>query len=210
MLAAALTVIAVILGTSAAFGWNIWLIWLRALPAHTQLYNLDVARHDLLSPTVTANLQMLGAPEWLISSVQVTAAICGAVIVWWSFRRLSREAAVLALCAATFLATPHALLYDLPMLGGAIVLYRAKHPQTVDALTVGKKIMLLAGLWLPFLLGSKLCLPLSTVILSGVIWVAGQEAAARIGVGSNIGIDAQFREMRRSLASRRKAGVGGV
>jgi hypothetical protein len=180
MLAAALTTMALILVTSAAFGWTIWLIWLKSVPGYAQLY-LNAIGYDRISPTVTANLQKLGAPAWLTADGQIVAGIAAAAVVWWSFRHRSREAALLTLCAATFLATPHALLYDLTMLGGAILLYRAWHGATVDALSIGKKTALLAALWLPFVVGCDLRVPLSTIILLGVIWAAVDEPGGRLG-----------------------------
>jgi hypothetical protein len=182
MLAAALTAMTLILVSSAAFGWTIWLTWLQSLPVLSQLYALDATDFDRISPTVMANLQSLGAPAWLAAVGQIAAGIGAAGIVWWSFRKLPRSAALLTLCAATFLATPHALVYDLTMLGGAIVLYRAHHPETVDTLGIGKKLVLLSALWLPFVLGSKLPLPLSSILLLGVFWIAMQERTGRVGI----------------------------
>jgi hypothetical protein len=182
LLATALTFAALILVTSAAFGWTIWLIWLKALPAHLHLYALgeNIRISDVLSPTVTANLQLVDAPGWLIASAQLVAALGAAAVVWWSFRHRSRSAALLTLCAATFLATPHAVFYDLTMLGGAIVLYQAHHREDVDALSIGQKITLLAALWLPFVVDSDLRVPVSSAILLGVIWVACREPPGRL------------------------------
>jgi len=182
MLAAALTAIVLILAASAAFGWTIWLIWLKSLPAHAHYYVVHQSFFERVSPTVTANLQLLGAPAWLASAGQIAAGIGAAGIVWWSFRNLSRDAALLTLCAATFLATPHALVYDLTMLGGAIVVYRAYHSETVDTLSIAKKAALVAVLCLPlFLLFRKSQLPLSSVLLLGVFWIAVQEQTGRRG-----------------------------
>jgi hypothetical protein len=182
MLAAALTAIVLIIASSAAFGWTIWLIWLKSLPAHAHFYVLRQSFFERVSPTVTGNLQFVGAPAWLASAGQIVAGIGAAVIVWWSFRKLSREAALLSLCAATFLATPHALVYDLTMLGGAIILYRAHHTETVDALSVGKTAALVAALCFPLVyMFPRFNLPLSSILLLGVLWIAAEEPAGRGG-----------------------------
>jgi hypothetical protein len=183
MLAAGSTAIVLVLASSAAFGWTIWLIWLKALPTHAHFYLLHKTLFDPLSPTVTANLQALGTPAWLASVGQTVAGLAAAGIVGWSFRKLSRDAALLTLCAATFLATPHALVYDMTMLGGAIILYRAQYTETVDALSIGKKAALVAVLCLPFLLFfDKLQLPVSSIILVGAFWIAAEAPTGRGGI----------------------------
>ncbi len=117
--AAALTILALVVLTSAAFGWSIWTIWLAALPVYSNQFDQGAVAFHLM-PTLTANLQMLGVSLSGARIAQAAAALCVAAIIWRVFRNGITASATNALLAGTFLATPHAFVYDLPMLTGAV------------------------------------------------------------------------------------------
>ncbi|MGH7033780.1 MAG: glycosyltransferase family 87 protein [Stellaceae bacterium] len=114
-----LTIAALVALTSMAFGWSIWPAWLASLPAYSRDFDASAIRYHLM-PTVTANLQMLGLSLVAARLVQLAVAAGVAILIWRIFRPGATRKAGSALLAGTFLATPHAFVYDLPMLTGAI------------------------------------------------------------------------------------------
>ena len=75
-------------------------------------------------PTVYAGALSAGAPKALAPGLQGVAALIVVRSVWRAFRgrRIDERAAALALIG-TFLATPHAFNYDMPMTSAAIVAF---------------------------------------------------------------------------------------
>lgn len=116
---ACMTVVVLVILTSAAFGWSIWMTWLVALPIYSRQFDAGAVAYNLM-PTLTANLQMLGVTLSTARLVQAGAALGIAIIIWRLFRRGVSASSCNALLAGTFLATPHAFVYDLPMLTGAV------------------------------------------------------------------------------------------
>ncbi len=71
-----------------------------------------------LMPTITAAGTLLGLPNRAASALQCTGAVLGVILTWRSHRR-RQPGALLTLAAATFLASPYAFVYDLPLLTAA-------------------------------------------------------------------------------------------
>nr|MDA8250980.1 glycosyltransferase family 87 protein [Rhodospirillales bacterium] len=144
--AACATAAGLLLVTSAAFGATIWWSWLHALPAYALLFDRDMVGHPLM-PTVLENLQALGVAPGVAWVAQMAATITAGIIAWAAWRRLPHALAVPAVIAATCLATPHAFVYDLPMLSGAAILFAAERLQARGALVLpelGTLILVLA------------------------------------------------------------------
>ena len=85
-------------------------------------------------PTVMTNLQMLGFPQDLARTGQLAAAAVAAILVWRTWRRPSHPFGVPVVLAGTCLATPHAFIYDLPMLSSAVVLFAAHRLRSTASL----------------------------------------------------------------------------
>ncbi len=120
--AACVTALAVAGMATAAFGTAIWAAWLTALPAYAQFFAAKSIRFELM-PTVTAGLSMLrvpGMPYWQLAAFTLLAAC-----VWRAYRAGPTPRALLVLTSATVLATPHAFVYDTPMVAGAALLWAA-------------------------------------------------------------------------------------
>ncbi len=120
--AASATVAALVASASLAFGSAIWGIWLRSLPAYAAWFETHT-KYEAFRISVRDNLQMLGCPPGLAMLAQLAAIVAAAVMVWVAFRRLPRKLAIAVLVAGTCLASPHGMVYDLPMLTGAILLF---------------------------------------------------------------------------------------
>ena len=122
---AVVTTLLVALATSAAFGWHIWAEWLTYLPAYAGQFARESTQDDYLMPTLTAALHMLGIGPGVARPAQLVLALAAAAWVWRAARPGLGPRAVLVLATASFLATPHAFIYDLPMLSGATLLFVA-------------------------------------------------------------------------------------
>ena len=118
--ATCITAAALALGTTVLLGPAIWVDWLASLPRYQAWFETLTVRH--LEPTVTMNLQLLGVPKPVASAAQAGSALAAGVLVWIACRRCPPTLAVPVALLATCLATPHALVYDLPLLTGAVVL----------------------------------------------------------------------------------------
>ena len=101
-------------------------------------------------PTIAANARMLGAPGPLALAVQALVAIGVAVVVWRAFRRGVSPRAGALLLVGTFLATPHALNYDLPMTTVAALWYLESRIRATRGLRLSEIVVLTFALVLPF------------------------------------------------------------
>jgi len=120
--AACATAIGLSVGATLCFGWTVWPAWLSMLGIYSGMFD----RASLLlklEPTVTAGLQMFGFSPAAARCAQAFAALAVAIPVWRCFRRSPDRLATAALLVGTFLATPHAFVYDLPMVSAALALF---------------------------------------------------------------------------------------
>ena len=102
-------------------GADIWEFWLASLPQYQAWF---AGRAMGIMPTVQASLLMLRAPHLVAHGAQGAAAVLAAACVWRAWRGGHPCRVPIAL-AATALATPHAFIYDLPLLSGAAILFAA-------------------------------------------------------------------------------------
>ena len=164
----------------ALFGAGVGGLWLAGLPAYAADFADRSIRYGMM-PTTTANLAMLGVPHDLAALTQLACAMGAAVLVWRVFRGVGRGAELgggqsgrqsggqsgrqsggrelLVLAAATFIATPHAFVYDLPLLTGAALVYGAD----------GRGAIIAAVLILPAAMLWSGPVPISTPVLVGVL-----------------------------------------
>ncbi|HET9018330.1 MAG TPA: glycosyltransferase family 87 protein, partial [Acetobacteraceae bacterium] len=150
MIAAIATTATLSLAASLAFGWSIWGAWLQSLPHYAELFDHEL--HTLwLQPTVTAFLRSLAAPGWTVDLAQGAAAALALGLVWRLCRHGLTPRAILGVAAATFLATPHAFLYDTVLLAGATLLYanERKHWATSSLLRWKPGWLVMAAMFLP-------------------------------------------------------------
>jgi len=144
--AAGVTLLACALISSAAFGMNIWPVWLGSLVAYSGSFDTV----DYLMPTIAANARMLGAPAYVALTLQACAAIAVALVVWRAFRAGVSPRAGALLVVGTFLATPHAFNYDLPMMTSAVLWYGEERIRATRSLALSEIVILSLALILPF------------------------------------------------------------
>jgi hypothetical protein len=117
--AAAVTVAALVGASVLAFGWETWSAFLTAAAGSHATYEAHISHSGMASP-FGAVLVMGGSPT-LAYGVQAMATVVAVVVVWWAWRgdlSLPYRAAVLA--AATPIAVPVVLFYDLMLSGVAL------------------------------------------------------------------------------------------
>ncbi len=146
LVSAALTVVALVVITSIAFGWSIWPLWLAKLPEHMQW----VAHlNENFQPTIYANLASWGVNTSTAMIIQVFAAVVVAVLIWFCFRRGVTNLNAAALFVGTFLATPYAFVYDMQMLTNAVLALPRHGGRTPRLLTAAETLTRVSVLLLP-------------------------------------------------------------
>ena len=143
--AACATVLLCVLASSALFDAGIWLSWLASLAAYGRF-----AMIDHLMPTIAANLRMAGAPASVANAVQAAVALFVAAVVWRAFRDGASPRAAALLVVGTFAATPHALIYDLPMTTAAVTWFLTERARATGGLHLSEIVVLTLWLALPF------------------------------------------------------------
>jgi hypothetical protein len=147
------------------FGWQVWPAWVSILPAYNDAFD-HAATVLKIRPTVMANLGMLGCPVPIARAVQALVSVVVTVIIWRCFRRDPDRLAVAALLVGTFLATPHAFVYDLPMVTAALVLFIEARLITTAAFTVWEVMVLVQATIFPVLMVlARIQFPVSAVCL---------------------------------------------
>lgn len=137
---AGVTVLGLILVSSMAFGWSIWPLWLSRLLVHA---DWAAGAKPQYMPTIVANLAFLGVDLTLARVIQIAVALVVAGIIWACFRRGPTNLAISGLFVGTFLATPYAFVYDMPVVTNAI-LGVVRHAQKMHRLLPTVEILILA------------------------------------------------------------------
>jgi hypothetical protein len=119
----AMAAIAVLLAvlSAAAFGVEMWRAWWAAIPGYLALVQTNSPHLVHFMPTLAATMRVLGAPDALARPLQTVLGLLMVALVGWRFRRGATAAAAGVLGVATFLATPYAFIYDLPVVTLAVV-----------------------------------------------------------------------------------------
>jgi hypothetical protein len=142
------TLAILVIASGVAFGWSMWPLWLAKLFSHAD-WVADVKGR--LNPTVTAGLMFLGVNPTAARIVQLCVATAVATIIWMCFRRGVTILATAALLVGTFLATPYAVVYDLPMVTSAVIAVLAEKSRTGTSLTILEAAVLSLALALPII-----------------------------------------------------------
>jgi len=183
LVTACLTAFGLALVATVLFGWHVWPAWLAMLPGYATLFGGDQVLLKLM-PTVEANLRILGIAPGLATLGQAAAAIAVAVVIWRSFRQGPTGQSVAALLVGTFLCTPHALIYDAPMLSGALVLLFRERLDAGRGFTWVELAVLASAVLFPFAMTVRgSALPVSTPALLGLLIVILADGARRPRTG---------------------------
>ncbi len=175
--AAGATTAALLVLDTSVFGCAIWPAWWRSLPAYAEMFDRATAENRTI-PTVLGNIQALGLSHGVAQGGQAAAALLAAVAVWFAWRRPG-PFAVPVLLAATCLATPHAFLYDLPMLSAAVILFTRHRLRAEGSLPPHEVAVLAVVLAMPVVVVMQApAAPVSSVTI-GVFLCLGLDAGER-------------------------------
>ena len=159
MSSAAATGLGVVLLSTLVFGSDVWPAWFRHLPSIVAISDNHRVDWAPLQTTIGANLAMLGAGKRAGEVAQLAGCGFAVLCVWRCFRpsnaagrcRRQEHLQIAVLGAATFLATPFAFTYDLPLLTAALLLFVSERRLCEGSFEFYEVFMLIAGLLLPCL-----------------------------------------------------------
>ena len=148
---AATTVIASVIASGVAFGWTAWLRLPFAL-AGVSRFVTNFPALQRVDPTVAAAFRVSGAGLVSTDLAQLAAAVVAMGAVWVSFRQGFTLLGAAALMVGTFLATPYAVFYDLPMVSYAVLAVVIDRNQGNEPFGTGELILLILVMALPLLI----------------------------------------------------------
>jgi hypothetical protein len=169
--AAAVTAAAILGASLIAYGWAMWPAWIAITRALQHLPASDRAHLDRLMPTVAAAMRRLGASADAANIVQALTAVGVAVVVWRCWRRGRDASAAATLPVATFLATPYAFDYDLPMVAFATLLGLQDWATRRASFGFGELLLVLLVLLLPVVFVSSISFgaPIAVALLAALL-----------------------------------------
>jgi hypothetical protein len=169
---AAAAVALLCLASLAAFGIAPWLAFLHHLGAATDNITVGIQdRAKIMSAFNTARL--LGAGLGMATTVHAVLAVPAVLaLVWFARQRPDGAALGGALAAASLLATPYMMDYDLVCLAPALAAATARGAR--DGFAPGDKILLLAAYILPFLahdIAASTRVQVAPLVIAGLLFV---------------------------------------
>jgi len=198
-LAAALTVAALVVASTLAFGIEPWMAWAQAMPEFVAIVDGQRARLLHLMPTALANALALGVGDRFAGAVQSFATVTAAACVWIAFRRGSGPLPVAALATAAMLASPYAFVYDLTLVAAAVTLFAVERRA---ALTAGEALILTGVLLIPVAMVLHIAPPLAAA--ANAVVLAMILARFRIGPARQCWMPPRPADARRTDALPRK------
>ena len=144
--AACATALAGVLASGLVYGFGLWPLWAHSIIEYAHRFPPVV---DYM-PTIEANAVMLGAPAALAQALQIVVSLFVGATVWRAWRGGPTPRAAALLIVGTFLATPHAFNYDMPMLTAALMFYLLERRR--DGLDLGEILALALAFLTPFLM----------------------------------------------------------
>ncbi|WP_315797348.1 glycosyltransferase family 87 protein [Bradyrhizobium sp. SZCCHNRI3043] len=142
--AIATTVIVAVVSSAALDPW-IWLEWVVKFPSYQAQLQANQASLDHMMPTVIAGLHALGAPPPIGYLVQLLLSCSIVVMVWDAWRRGMTEQASALVAVGSIIATPYAMIYDMPMVAAGIAIHwkaRSDAGEPIPPLEIGLVIAL--------------------------------------------------------------------
>ncbi len=117
-----LTIAALVLITSLAFGWSVWPRWIAGFPAYQHLLKANQTRLDHLMPTVLAGIHVLGGPALIGYVLQSVLSLAAAALCWRALSSGISDRAIALSIVCALLVPPYEMIYDTPMLASAVAL----------------------------------------------------------------------------------------
>jgi len=166
------TVAGLIVLSVVAFGWSVWLAWIAVLLPYQAAFDIRIVHQLYLMPTVVSNLKLMGLPSSVANYAQLASAVAVVVIVGRCFYLNAGGLAVGALLVGTFLATPHAFIYDAPMILGAMALLIEEERLRSGTFSLATILVLLLAMLFPaMMLINYPDVPVSCLSLFLLFWI---------------------------------------
>ena len=143
---AMLTALAFGVVSGLAFGFDLWPAWVHQMREYADDY--DVVLN--LMPTIYANVRETSAGPLVAAIEQAIFSFGVGFVVWRAFREGVTERAMALVFVGTFLATPHAFNYDMPMTSAAIAAYLIARYEKAQRLTILEAFVVGAAYLTPF------------------------------------------------------------
>jgi alpha-1,2-mannosyltransferase len=123
IVAAAVTVVALVATTALVFGPEVWTAYLRdAMPPQRRYAFEGFSNFMMQMPTPFMNAKVAGLPLWACFAVQgVVSAATLAAVIWTYWRRRDPVLSTALFVTAIFTVTPYAFNYDMVVFGWVIV-----------------------------------------------------------------------------------------
>ena len=131
-----------------AYGFGLWGLWAQSIVEYATRFHPVVG----YMPTIYANAILLGAWRSVAWGLQLAVSIPVAIVVWRAWRQGPSARAAALLVVGTYLATPHAFNYDLPMMTMGLVWYFAERLRAEEPLDVGELLALLLAFAMPLIM----------------------------------------------------------
>ena len=172
---------AFVLASAFVFGLSTWLAWLHDLPSLGRMIAHDMLIICPLMTTVTSNLLVFGVSTGDAHLVQLLAAAAGCVAVWGSLRRGVTMLGAAAVAVATFLVTPYAFAYDMPLLTAAVIAVASDCYKRHGSFAFREVLLLVAGFMLPFCVVIPVFFRFSSLMVMALLWLVVQRVTAVAG-----------------------------
>jgi hypothetical protein len=201
LVAAGVTVLFVVLISSAALGWSIWQIWISEFPAYQHLLQANQASLDHMMPTVIAGAHAIGVSASVGYTAQFFCSAVVAVLTWRACKQGIGEQTIAMVAIGTIIVTPYVMIYDMPIIAAAVAIdWKARSEASVPVKS--PEVILVAALFTCILAMVNSLLPFAASILIFVLFlvIAGSRDAVL-----NDGADGV--ELR--IAARRRQHAGG-
>lgn len=165
--AAVATTLLIVIVTSAALDWSIWLQWIKGFPTYQALLQDNQGSLDHMMPTVIAGVHAIGSPAAVGHALQLILSGVVAVLAWRACRRGITDRTIALVAIGSVIVTPYAMIYDLPMVAAGLLIHwkaRTDAGEPIAAAEIGVAIALSAcllamiGHSLPFVAAALLCL----------------------------------------------------
>ncbi|MGJ4939919.1 glycosyltransferase family 87 protein [Bradyrhizobium sp. HKCCYLS1011] len=147
ILSAVATALLILVLTSATLDWSIWQQWIARFPSYQSLLRDNQASLDHLMPTMVAGMHAIGAPVIIGYTVQLLFSCVVIALTWRACRQGMTDRAIAMAAIGSVIATPYAMIYDMPMVTAAIAIRwkaRADAGEPTPALEVALVIALFA------------------------------------------------------------------
>lgn len=188
--AAGATVAALVIITGVVFGPGIWPAWVANIIQYSGQFAAENSAIAYLMPTVAQAAARLAAPPIVVYAAQVGAAIVALGVVWRCFRDGPGLLAAAALFVATFLAVPHAFVYDMPIVATAVIWFIVERHRAGDAFGIGEILVVIVAMIAPITLvagASDFPLTILSLVLLLAIVVRRCERVRRQATAGSVG-----------------------